>query len=136
MPRKGIVLVVVPAVGLALLLAALLASRNVGARFKKSGEPVASPTGTLPRVPKPVPRDAKVKGGTFETAVENLRVETAYTNYRTAVAMGNDYQAKVLLSHLIKDRVTALAYAQRDLERAASDADRDIAQRVIKDLNP
>ena len=131
--KRGLLLVVAPLIGVALLVAAF-ALRPGASRLQRKGatptaSPIEAPVAGVPPAPKlpgkPAPPEQVAKKS------EEVRVRSTFANYRTAVATGNTRMADALYPVLLKDRAAAVQCAEEELAKAKSDFDREVAQKTL-----
>lgn len=139
MPTRKAIVAATGLLGLGLLAVVLAARRpaperaaRAQARRVAAAPPAAQGTESMAPVSPPSP--APIRAVALVPAVEEARIRSTYDSYRTAVATGNDELAASLRPVLVLDGETALVIAQEELERAATDEDREIAARALNGL--
>jgi hypothetical protein len=130
--RRGLLILAVPALGIALLIGALVAQREDAPRPVRRIAPVAAAPRPAParRTAPPLP----ASDAAIARAMDESRVRTNYSNYRNAVASGNRILQQALLPALLHEREAALILACREVESAPSSFDLDVAQRTLEAL--
>jgi hypothetical protein len=66
--------------------------------------------------------------------MDDASLRTTYQNYRTALAVGNQAQAKALYPVLRRERKAALKLAEQDLAQARQEFDRTVAGKAVDAL--
>lgn len=101
-----------------------------------SGPIAQVPTSSRPsQVSPPAARPpAAAPAVDVKTAAELIRVRSNYTSYRAAVASGNAALENALLPSLLRDRKTALAFAEEDMARATDPNDRAVTEKTLAAL--
>ncbi len=140
--RRGIALLVVPAVGVLLLSTALFwrSGDTVPWRLGRgSKSPAEKNTSQTPVPPsKAPPSKAKLlppgQPQSVAQATNDAYLRTTLNNYRTAVASGNSHLQKPLHQILFANRTKALQLAQDELGRSRRDADRELSQKIVDEL--
>lgn len=132
--RRLLLLVAVPALGIAALLLAAVQVRQPKER-STAAKPVAPPAAPAVYVPVERPkREAVADPGTAGAAIEAARRSATYDNCRSAYVNGNQTLADALCGVLRReDRAGALRRAEADLARAASH-DRAPLERMLEAL--
>jgi hypothetical protein len=132
--RRGLLILAVPALGIALLIGALVAQREDAPRPIRRIAPVAAAPRPASAPPRRAAPPLPASEAAIARAMDESRVRAHYSNYRNAVASGNRILQQALLPALLHEREAALILARREVESAPSSFDLDVAQRTLEAL--
>lgn len=84
--------------------------------------------------PPPAPAPSVAPPGIAAELIQEANFQDRFKSYRTAVATGNEMMERMIRPHLLKDREAALRLAEKELARAATPYDREVAERTLESL--
>jgi hypothetical protein len=140
-PKRGVLLCGLPALGVALLVSAIVlrkqeppAVQSVRPRTSKPALPSPDTEHALPVRPAAPVAPKRSPAAVVVAAAEEARIRGTFQNFRTAVAIGNVPLRDSLGKVLRRDQEAAVKLAQEEVAKAGTDRDRDIASRTLEAL--
>lgn len=136
MTKTRLLVMVAPLAGLALLAWARRdpSPRATPVRVARAVQRPAPPSGAPYIAARPASRPALSPEERVAHGSEEVRVLSTYRNYRNALAGGRESTVRALRTVLLRERELALSVAERELARAPTPTDREIAQMTLDSL--